>query len=71
MSDYEKSDQHYDPKGTDTLSNLCACMGRVHGEPFCPCEMARRGLPLSKDHAEAQEKSKAEFDAFLRKYGWK
>ena len=27
--------------------NLCACMGPQQGEPYCPCEMERRGLPPS------------------------
>lgn len=24
--------------------NLCACMGAIGDDPFCPCEMKRRGL---------------------------
>lgn len=24
--------------------NLCSCMGKVGDDPYCPCEMERRGL---------------------------
>lgn len=24
--------------------NLCACMGRIGSDPYCPCEMKRQGL---------------------------
>lgn len=24
--------------------NLCACMGRIGDDPYCPCEMRSRGL---------------------------
>jgi len=24
--------------------DMCACMGAMYGEPYCPCEMERRGL---------------------------
>jgi hypothetical protein len=24
--------------------SMCACMGPGYGEPYCPCEMSRRGL---------------------------
>jgi len=23
---------------------LCACMGPIAGDPYCPCEMRRKGL---------------------------
>lgn len=36
--------------------SLCACMGPMYGEPHCPCEMSRRGLPAS----EARERADAE-----------
>lgn len=35
----------------------CACMGPIYGEPFCPCEMKRKGLPCSAGHIEAHEKA--------------
>lgn len=25
------------------------CMGSAYGEPYCICEMARRGIPLNTD----------------------
>lgn len=27
-----------------TFSAICACMGLVGKDPYCPCEMRRRGL---------------------------
>ncbi|MDR6768664.1 hypothetical protein J2W88_003968 [Acidovorax delafieldii] len=35
-------------------------MGAVHGEPYCPCEMERRGLPPSALRV-AEEAKFAEF----------
>jgi len=26
------------------MYNVCACMGAMNGDPFCPCEMKRLGL---------------------------
>lgn len=40
-----------------TFAWACACMGPVYGEPFCPCDMARRGLPSSPEHIKAQEEA--------------
>lgn len=31
------------------LPNFCACMGPLYGEPYCACEMRRRGLPRSQE----------------------
>lgn len=39
--------------------NLCACLGAFPGEPYCPCQMTRRGLPPSP----ARQKAMAEADA--------
>lgn len=47
---------------TDITANLCACMGAMHGEPYCHCEMERRGIPRSAAH----DKSQAEFTAFVQ-----
>ena len=68
MSNYEKSDQFYEKLDGPVM---CGCMGPVHGEPFCPCQMREAGLPLSKDHVEAIERYQAELTAALGKYGWK
>ena len=37
---------------------VCACMGAVHGEPYCPCEMERRGLPPSIERVKEETKFK-------------
>ena len=37
---------------------VCACMGAVHGEPYCPCEMERRGLPPSIERVNEEAKFK-------------
>ena len=29
------------------MINFCACMGQMYGEPHCPCEMERLGLPVN------------------------
>lgn len=52
--------------------NLCACTGPFPGEPFCPCEMVRRGLPPSPARQKAManaEARKPELLAALRKSG--
>jgi hypothetical protein len=47
----------------------CACMGPVHGEPFCPCEMERRGLPPSSEHVAALIKAMEELRALFKEGG--
>lgn len=37
---------------------VCACMGAVHGEPYCPCEMERRGLPPSAERIAEEARFK-------------
>jgi len=27
--------------------NACACMGKIGNDPYCPCEMNRKGLKVS------------------------
>lgn len=36
--------------------SLCACLGAAPGEPYCPCDMTRRGLPASpaRQHETAE-----------------
>lgn len=53
--EYNKSNKHYDKQG---MWSACACIGEVYGEPLCPCQMARAGLPKSVEHVQAQEESK-------------
>lgn len=33
--------------------SMCGCMGAGYGEPYCPCEMTRRGLPPSPERVAA------------------
>lgn len=33
--------------------NLCACLGPVDGDPYCPCEMKHRGLTSNRKPATA------------------
>lgn len=56
------------------MIEICACMGPVHGEPHCPCEMTRQGLPPSAERLaeEARFKQFVEsggFDEIFRKKG--
>jgi hypothetical protein len=37
--------------------NFCACIGPIYGEPCCPCEMKKRGIPPSPDRIKAIEES--------------
>ena len=39
--------------------SMCACMGPMYDEPFCPCSMKRKGLPMDgpmRKLAEAESK---------------
>ncbi len=35
--------------------DACACMGPLHGDPFCYCEMKQRNLKPSKNYEWTQE----------------
>lgn len=37
------------------MNDICACMGPRDDEPYCMCEMIRRGLKTSKDYEWTQE----------------
>lgn len=37
--------------------NLCACLGPGYGEPYCPCEMTRRGIPRSTERVRATQEA--------------
>lgn len=41
------------------MINICACMGPQRGDPYCPCEMRRRGMeptgPTEQERREFQE----------------
>ncbi|KVP39856.1 hypothetical protein [Burkholderia ubonensis] len=45
--------------------SLCACIGPVYGEPYCACEMRRRGLPPSEEHVKAMEVSQQQLKALV------
>jgi hypothetical protein len=47
--------------------NLCACMGPRYGDPYCYCEMKRKGLtPTEPPKVEWEQ-----FNEVLKNYGWK
>lgn len=46
--------------------SLCACLGPVYNEPYCPCEMRRRGLPRSVQHKRATEAATVQLQSFLQ-----
>lgn len=62
---YEQSDQHYEKRAGIFA---CACLGPMYGEPYCACEMARQGLPLSIKHVEEMKDSRKRFDAFCEQF---
>jgi len=37
------------------MNDICACLGPRDDEPYCMCEMIRRGLKTSKDYEWSQE----------------
>jgi len=37
------------------MINLCACMGPRLGQPYCPCEMQRRGLSDGSEYVWSPE----------------
>lgn len=51
----------------DFSFNLCACMGPRYGDPYCYCEMKRRGLKPT-DPPEIEWK---QFEDALKQFGWK
>ncbi len=41
--------------------SMCACMGPMYGEPYCPCEMKRKNIPFSKAREEDEKRAKKEW----------
>jgi hypothetical protein len=37
--------------------SMCACLGAAPGEPYCPCEMERRGLEPSPARQQSTEEA--------------
>jgi hypothetical protein len=42
-----------------SMFNLCACKGPMEGDPYCPCEMQRKGLPFDVKKITWTEDDKA------------
>jgi hypothetical protein len=42
-----------------SLANFCACIGPMYGEPYCGCQMKRKGIPLNTE-ARKKENERAE-----------
>lgn len=49
----------------------CACMGPQYGEPYCYCEMKRRGLQMSKQHDWSPEDIEKLNKALAEIFNWK
>jgi hypothetical protein len=47
--------------------NLCACMGPQRGDPYCWCEMQRRGLTPTPPSQEEVDKLKAALDQVFKR----
>ena len=47
--------------------SLCACMGPLGGEPYCPCEMERRGLPPAPERVAAEEDAQRRLSTLVEK----
>lgn len=45
----------------------CACLGPLSGEPHCPCEMRRRGLPPSPARVATEEDARRRLAALVAK----
>lgn len=35
--------------------SMCACLGPLNNEPYCPCEMSRLGLPSTANKWTKEE----------------
>jgi hypothetical protein len=50
----------------DGSLSLCGCLGAMYGEPYCPCEMERKGLKEVMENNPIRKA--AEYDSAQR---WK
>ena len=54
--------------------NLCACMGAMYGEPYCPCEMKRQGRQDEMDNNPLRIADNKRFEEQMRQFfeagGW-
>lgn len=54
--------------GQGMTLNLCACMGRIGTDPYCPCEMRSRGLTPTRIWTDEKV---AELNAAMAEmFGW-
>lgn len=50
---------------------VCACMGPMYGEPYCPCRMDEMGLPMDGEiRKKAEAESAAQWKALWQPGGW-
>lgn len=54
-----------------SVLKLCACMGPMHGDPYCYCEMENRGLKVSEKYKMTPEQEKKLDDALADIFEWK
>ena len=47
--------------------HMCGCMGRQGNDPYCPCEMRRRGLKVSTPSATELQKLEFALNGILNK----
>lgn len=47
--------------------HMCGCMGRQGSDPYCPCEMRRRGLKVSTPSANDIKKLEIALNGILNK----
>ncbi len=50
------------------MYNVCACMGPLRGDPYCYCEMQKRGLEPTKMSIVEREKLNS---ALANVFKWK
>lgn len=50
---------------SDVYFSACACIGPMYDEPYCACEMRRRGLPPSPEHEFAMQKAEADLKSLF------
>jgi hypothetical protein len=58
----------------DGSLSLCGCLGPMYGEPYCPCEMKRKGLEEVMENnprrKAADEKSEKMWKEFMESGGF-
>lgn len=58
----------------DYSHGVCACMGAMYGEPYCPCVMQRNGLQEMMDknplRIAEEDRSAKQWKALWEPGGW-